>query len=107
MSKSVKQLTPVVIMLKSLKPEQRKEIVGHLSKEHMQGITGMDLNIVKNSVQLTPEEINAYRVWKKPLKLLALKRYPAKEKKKILQSSGFFEAIVPVSASVLGAVLNG
>lgn len=50
-----------MIALKSLKPKQREEIVVHLSKEHMQGLTEVALNTVTRSAKLTPDEINVCR----------------------------------------------
>ena len=107
MSDHVRQLTPVVITLRSLKPKQRKVVVDCLGRNHLKGLTEVAVNIVKSTVQLTPQELSTCRRWRKSLKLIALKRYPVKEKRKILQKGGFLGAILPVLASVLGAVING
>ncbi len=107
MSESVRQLVPAVIFLRSMKPKQRKQLIGHLNKNHLRGLTETAVNIVKGTVALKEDQVKICRRWRKPLKLLALKRYPAKEKKKLLQQGGFLGALLPVLASVLGAVING
>jgi len=106
MSKNVRGLTPAVIFLKDIKPRERKIVVNHLTRSHLKGLTEVAVNIVKSSVPLTSDELKTCRRWRKSLKLLALKRYPAKEKKKILQRGGFLGAILPILASVLGAVIG-
>ena len=107
MSENVRQLAPMVITLKSLKPKQRKVMVDFLNRDHLRGLSEVAVNIVKSTVELTPEQLQLCRRWRKPLKLLALKRYPVKEKKRLLQKGGFLGAFLPVLASVLGAVING
>ena len=107
MSQHVRELTPVVITLKSLRPKDRRTLVEGLNSKHMRGMTELAVNIVKNSVPLSPQEELACRRWRKSLRMLALKRYPIKKKKVILQKGGFLGAILPVLASVLGSVING
>ena len=90
-----------------MEPKQRKQVLGMVSKEQLRALEEIAVNIVKNTVSVTPDHMKTCRRWKKPLKLLALKRYPSKKKKEILQQGGFFGAILPVLASVLGSLLNG
>ena len=82
-------------------------MVGYMNKQHMRGLTEVAVNIVKNSVGLKPEELKTCQRWRKALRLLALKRYPSKAKKQLLQQGGFLGAILPVLASVLTSVING
>ena len=107
MSENAKCLAPLVITLKSIKPKQRKEVVKAMNRNHFRGLTEVAVNIIKNTVKLSPEQMRICRRIRKPLKLLALKRYPTKEKRKIFQRGGFLGAILPILASVLGAVING
>ena len=107
MSESTRQLAPAVIFLRSIKPKQRKQLVEHLNKEHLRGLTEVAVNVVKGTVPLNDDQTRVCRRWRKPLKLLALKRYPSKEKKKLLQQGGFLGAILPILASVLDGVING
>ena len=107
MSENVYQLAPVVITLRSLKPKQRKTVVDCLNRNHLRGLTEVAVNIVKNSIPLSSDDTKTCRRWRKSLRLLALKRYPGKEKRRILQQGGFLGAILPVLASVLGAVISG
>ena len=107
MSENARQLAPLVITLKSMKPKQRREVVKAMNRHHFRGLTEVAVNMIKNTVKLSPDEMRVCRRWRKPLKLLALKRYPTKEKRNILQRGGFLGAILPILASVLGAVING
>ncbi len=107
MSENVRHLTPVIITLRSLKPKQRKVLVDYMNKEHMKGVTEVAINLIKSSVQLTPEQLKICRRWSTPTKQLALKRLPLKKKKEILQTGGFLGALLPVLASVLSTVFNG
>jgi hypothetical protein len=107
MSQRVKDLTPYVLTLKSLKPKQRKVLLGYCRKEQLRAIEELALNIVKGTTPLSNADIQTRRKWRRSLKLLALKRYPIKAKKEILQKGGFLGAILPVLATLLGTVLNG
>ena len=106
MSERVKKLTPFVLTLRSLKPKQRKILLSYSTKDQIRGIEEIALNIIKNNTPLKPAELEVCRRWRKPLKMLALKRYPIKAKKDILQQGGFLGAILPILASVLGSVIG-
>ena len=106
MSERVNHLMPYVITLKNLRPRQRKVVLGLVSKEQIRAFEEVAINIIKNTVSLTPEQEKTCRRWRRPLRLLALKRYPVKEKKHILQQGGFFGAILPIIASVLGSLIT-
>lgn len=97
---------PYVITLKNLRPRQRKVVLKLVNKEQVRAFEEVAVNIVKNTVSLSPEQAIICRRWRRPLRLLALKRYPIKEKKHILQQGGFFGAILPVIASVLGSLIT-
>ena len=106
MSEKVEQLAPFLITLQNLKPKQRKALLASLSKEQIKAIEEVSLNIVKNTTSLSPDQIRVCERWRRPLKLLALKKYPYRAKKELLQQKGgFFPAILPILASVIGAVL--
>ena len=107
MPENARCLAPLAITLKSIKPKQRKDVIKAMNRNHFRGLTDVAVNIIKNTVKLSPEQMRICRRVRKPLKLLAPKRYPTKEKRKILQRGGFLGAILPISASVLGAVVNG
>jgi hypothetical protein len=80
-------------------------MVNLASKDQLRGMEEVCVNIIKNTVPLTPEQELICKRWKKPLRLLALKRYPNKKKKELMQKGGFLGAILPIIASVLGSVL--
>jgi len=106
MSEKVRNLTPFVITLKSLRPNQRAALLNACNKEHLKGFEEVCLNICKNSIPLTPQQLKTCKRWRKQIKLLALKRYPLKSKKQIsMQKGGFLPALLPVLASVLGTVI--
>ena len=97
---------PYVITLKALKPGRRKILLNMVSKDQMRALEEVAVNIVKNTVSLSDNDARVCRRWRKPLKLLALKRYPVKEKKQLLQQGGFFGALLPVIATVLGSLIT-
>ena len=106
MSDSVRELTPFLLTLKSLKPSQRRAVLNCCNRKHLKGFSEVALNCVKNTTNLSPAELKTCQRWRKPLKLLALKRYPMKEKKQILlQKGGFLAAIIPVLASVISSAV--
>ena len=106
MSERVQKLMPYVITLKALKPGRRKILLNMVSKDQMRALEEIAVNIVKNTVSLSDNDARVCRRWRKPLKLLALKRYPVKEKKQLLQQGGFFGALLPVIATVLGSLIT-
>ena len=81
--------------------------VGTPTVESISGLQGCSMvNIVKNTVSLSESDARVCGRWRKPLKLLALKRYPVKEKKQLLQQGGFFGALLPIIATVLGSLIT-
>ena len=82
-------------------------MVNYMNRNHLRGVTEVAVNLVKGSVNLNDDKDKTCRRWRKSLRLLALKRYSNKEKRKLLQKGGFLGAILPVLASVLGAIING
>jgi hypothetical protein len=106
MSERVKKLTPYVLTLRSLKPKQRKILLSYCSKDQIRALEEIALNIVKNNTPLSNTQLEVCKKWRKPLKMLALKRYPIKAKKEILQQGGFIGAILPVLATVLGSLIG-
>lgn len=101
----VKSLAPYIITLKTLKPERRKVLIDHCTKDQIRSLEVVGVNLVKNSVPSSLEQIHTCWRWQSP-KLLALQGYPIKKKKKLLQQGGFSGAIVPVIASALFSVLG-
>ena len=97
---------PYVITLKALKPGRRKILLNMVSKDQIRALEEVAVNIVKNTVSLSDNDARVCRRWRKPLKLLALKRYPVKEKKQLLQQGGFFGALLPIIATVLGSLIT-
>lgn len=63
------------------------------------------MNLVKNSAPPSLEQIRTCRRWQRPLKLLALKRHPSREKR-IAAKRWFTGAILHVMASVLWGLLT-
>ena len=107
MSEHVRQITPYVLTLRNLKPKARRAVLSAVSKGQLRGLEEVAVNIIKNTIPLKPAQEQVCRRWKKSLKLLALKRYPDKKKKELLQRGGFFGALLPVIATVLGSLFNG
>ena len=106
MSDRVERLMPYVITLKGLKPSKRKVLLDLVTKEQLRALEEVAVNIVKNTVTLSDDDARICRRWRRPLKLLALKRYPIKEKKQVLQQGGFIGAILPILATVLSTLIS-
>ena len=97
---------PYVITLKALKPGRRKILLNMISKDQIRALEEVAVNIVKNTVSLSDNDARVCRRWRKPLKLLALERYLVKIKKQLLQRRGFFGALLPIIAIVLGSLIT-
>ena len=106
MSDRVERLMPYVITLKGLKPSKRKILLDLVTKQQLRALEEVAVNIVKNTVTLSEDDARICRRWRRPLKLLALKRYPIKEKKQVLQQGGFIGAILPILATVLSTLIS-
>ena len=107
MSEKTDRLAPYLVTLKTLKPAQRRLLLKYCDKNHIRAFEEVALNIVKNTTELSDIDKRICQRWKKPLKLLALKKYPVKRKRQILlQKGGFFAALLPILASVVGAVIS-
>ena len=106
MSDRVERLMPYVITLKGLKPSKQKVLLDLVTKEQLRALEEVAVNIVKNTVTLSDDDARICRRWRRPLKLLALKRYPIKEKKQVLQQGGFIGAILPILATVLSTLIS-
>ena len=97
---------PYVITLKGLKPSKQKILLDLVTKEQLRALEEVAVNIVKNTVTLSDDDARICRRWRRPLKLLALKRYPIKDKKQVLQQGGFIGAILPILATVLSTLIS-
>ena len=97
---------PYVITLKTLKPAQRKTLLAMANRDQIKAMEEIAVNVVKNTVGLSEADAKICRRWKKPLKLLALKRCTAKEKKQLLQQGGFIGAFLPIIATVLTPLIS-
>jgi hypothetical protein len=106
MSEKVERLAPFLITLMGLKPGQRKLLLKTCTTEQIKAFEEIAVNIVKNTRGLSPKQLEICRKHQRPLKLLALKRYPAKDKKAILQRGGFIGALLPILASVVGGIIG-
>ena len=106
MSDRVERLMPYVITLKGLKPSKQKVLLDLVTKEQLRALEEVAVNIVKNTVTLSDDDARICRRWRRPLKLLALKRYSIKEKKQVLQQGGFIGAILPILATVLSTLIS-
>ena len=90
MSQRVRDLTPYVLTLKGMKPKQRKVLMEYCNKEQLRAFEELALNIVKGTTPLSADAEQVCRKWRRPLKLLALKRYPIKAKREILAERWIF-----------------
>ncbi|GAV09625.1 hypothetical protein RvY_19129 [Ramazzottius varieornatus] len=107
MSEKIDRLAPCLVTLKSLKPAQRRLLLKFCDKNHIRAFEEVLLNIVKNTAKLSETDKKIFQRWKKPLKLLVLKKYPVKYKRDLLlQKGGFFAALLPILVSVVGFVLS-
>ena len=107
MSERVKYLTPFVITLRDLSPRKQKQLMSCCNGQHIRAFQEVALNLVKGTVELTPDQLKICQKWHKPIKVLARKDYSLKDKKRLLvQKGGFLGAILPIIASVLGSVLS-
>ena len=48
MSENARQLAPLVITLKSMKPKQRREMVKAMNRQHFRGLTEVAVDMIKN-----------------------------------------------------------
>ena len=106
MSQRDKDLLPLVKTPTRMKPRQRKALLGMCTNDQVRGMEEIALNIVKNTTPLNRNQVEVCRHWRKPLKLIALKRHPIKYEKRILQKGGFIGALLPMFGSVLASVLG-
>jgi hypothetical protein len=108
MSERVKRLAPYLITLKSLKPKQRNFLLANCTKEQLKAFEEIAVNLVKNTPQLSAGDLSICKRFRIPLKKLAQPRLPARSKKDLLiQKGGFFAALLPILASVVGGLLAG
>jgi hypothetical protein len=100
----LRELAPLVATLESLKPKQRRQLLENCNKKHLKGFEEVCCNICKNpSLRLTQKQLLVCKKWRKPIKLLALRKHPLKAKKQILlQKGGFIGALIPLIATALG-----
>jgi hypothetical protein len=106
MSEKVERLAPFLITLIGLKPSQRKQLLKTCTAEQIRAFEEIAVNIVKVTQRLTNKQLDVCRKHQRPLKLLALKKYPTKAKKEILQKGGFIGALLPILASVVGGIIG-
>lgn len=107
MSAKVKNLVPYLITLKSLRPKQRKLLLTACTKEQLQAFEEIALNLVKNTPNLTADQLRICRRFKGPLKRLASRTGSPKSKRQVLvQKGGFWPVLIPLIASVVGGLIS-
>lgn len=92
MSKKRETVVPYIIAFKILELKQRKVSIENCIMSQPCINEEICVNLVKNSVTLSPEQI--YTCRRRPLKLLSSKRYSIKQKRKCCKDFGFSCSLV-------------
>jgi hypothetical protein len=107
MSEKIDRIAPFLLTLKSLKPKQRRSLLETCTREQLKAFEEIAVNLVKNTQGLTPEQLKICKRYRRPLKLLAEGKKSARAKKGVLlQKGGFFAALLPILASVVGGIIG-
>jgi hypothetical protein len=94
-------------MLTRAGPMKRRAILQVGGKDLVHGLSECCLNILNGAVRLTPAQKKRLLKFKKPIRKLADRRVPLKEKHRLIQTGGFIAPILSVLGPILGTLLGG
>jgi len=107
MSSRVHHLLTVLQQFKRLKANDKRTFLKTCNKEFKHGICECIRNILKARVPIQSKHLKCLTRHKQSLRKLALKGTSLKDRKKILQRSGFLGALFTPLISTLASLVGG
>ena len=107
MSDNLKKYAPYLHLLHKCSPRARKSLVDkHCNKEFMNCICECAKNVLDGNVDLSDSHKRTLKRHRELLHKLVSKRTSMKNKNKILQTGGFFGALLGPIVKVLGSLFG-
>lgn len=100
---------PLLKGLKACKStKRRRELLKRGGSDLQRVLREICHNILKGNLRLTPRQKSALKKYKKAIRLLAVKKTPAKKRLIVEQKGGFLGALIgPLIGSVAASALGG
>ena len=92
-----------------LPQKQRIRVIPTLNRGHINVISEICQNFLKEKLTKCPKVIRKLKSSKKQIKAIALKKTPLYKKKQILQSrsgGGILSVLLPIATSLFGSILG-
>jgi len=92
--------------LKSMSPSNQKKFIDTCHKDLIRSIGSSTRDIINGKAKLTPDELKQLRRRKQMVRSLARKNTSLKTKRKILQSGGFLNLLLPPIVGLMTTILK-
>ncbi len=93
-------------LLEFLSPKQRNFFLKTMNKKQMRVFEVAFFNLATNHTGLTKKQEKLLSKFKRPVEIIASKKYKLTEKRKVLtQKGGFLGALLPILGTVVSAFL--
>ena len=79
----------------------------HSDKKLVNAICECSKNILTGNIELSPEEYETLKKYKRHLRELSSRKTSIKKKKELIQKGGFLPALIAPLIGLLGSVISG
>ena len=103
---SVENVKHLVEVLGILTPRQKKFFLKTMNKEQMHIFEVACFNLATNYQGLSTKQVALLKKYKRQVEVVASKDYTLTDKRKVTQSGGFLNVLVPILGTVLTSFLT-
>lgn len=93
-------------VLLSLPKKERNKLLKSINKSCIDSLRDCCRNILFNEIPIKPEQKSRLQVHKAKLRAVANRKVGSEQVRKHFQTGGFFQALIPVLASIVGPILS-
>ena len=105
-SVSVQQVKQLVDVLDFLTPRQRRYFISTMNTEQMHVFEVACFNLATNYKGLTTKQVAILKKYKRQVEVVASKDYTLTDKRKVTQSGGFFNVLLPILGTLATTFLS-
>lgn len=98
-----------ILFFHSLSPRKRSKLISLLKRQHLDCLSEIFTNFLKNNLTQDKEIVKKVRKYKNDIRTISLKRTPKKEKVRILSSQrggAILGALLPLAISAIGSLFG-
>ena len=94
MKTKIRNFIPLLEMLQALSAKERNAYIKSSDNQLVKFLSDLLYNINRGGISIDSDTINKLKVYKKDIKTISRKKTALKNRKKILQKKGFYQAVI-------------